>query len=338
MTQTGLRGIIERFPSCRIAVIGDMIADEYVTGRPVRLSREAPIPILKYESTKTVPGGAANTVNNAAALGATVLPLGVVGRDAKGAELRALLASACSDVSGLIEDAESETVTKTRILGGDVNTVKQQVARIDRDGGFRPSAAARAALDKALAAAAEKADVLVVSDYGYRTLSEDTAGLVRRISRKLRVLVDSHDRIGEFKGAFGAVPNESEAAALAGMAIGGQADALRAGEKIMAQMGLGFLLVTRGNQGMVLFEPGFVPRVIPISGSDDITDVSGAGDTVTALVALGLSAGAAACETAMIANHAAGVVVMKRGTATVSRAELLAAIARREGSQAGSQA
>ncbi len=340
VTMAGLKGTVEKFPSCRIAVIGDLIADEYVTGRPVRLSREAPIPILRYESTRIVPGGAANTVNNAAVLGATVLPLGIVGRDSMGAELVRLLKAAGADAAGIIEDPGMETVVKTRILGGDVNTVRQQVARIDRDAGFAPSAKGRASLDEALTAAVERIDVLVVSDYGYRTVSEGTAGLIRRFSRKIRIIVDSHDRIAEFKGAYGAVPNESEAATLAALPINCQADALRAGEKIMAQMGFGFLLMTRGNQGMVLFEPGYVPRVIPISGSNDITDVSGAGDTVTALVALGLSSGASAYDTAQIANHGAGVVVMKRGTATVSRAELLGAIAKRadEGKPAGAQA
>ncbi len=329
MTGKGLGKVIEKFSSCRIAVIGDLIADEYVTGRPVRLSREAPIPILRYESSKVVPGGAANTVNNAAVLGASVRPLGIVGADAMGSAVTRLLRAAGADTSGIVADPGIETITKTRILGGDLNTVKQQVARIDRDSGFRPSEKSRSSLESALRKAAEEVEVLVVSDYGYSTISDSAVKVIKSAARKAKVIVDSHDRIAEFTGAFGAVPNEGEAGRLAGMEIKCEADALEAGRRIIQRMGFGFLLITRGNQGMILFEPGADPKVIPISGTDDITDVSGAGDTVTALMALGLSSGATAYESAMIANHGAGVVVMKRGTATVSRAELLAAIGRK---------
>jgi rfaE bifunctional protein kinase chain/domain len=318
----GLSEILNRFDSLKIGVIGDFIADEYISGRPVRLSREAPIPIIRHESTVVVPGGAANTVNNASSLGASVVPLGVVGSDTMGSEVVRILGDSGVETGGIVRSADCETVTKTRILAGDLHTVKQQVARVDKDSGYSVSAAAEKALADAMERTAPDLDILIVSDYGYRTLSSAMASRIVDKSRSLAVIVDSHTRLSEFAGARGAVPNEAEAAALAGMPIDSKEDALSAGREILNRLGFEFLLITRGNQGMLLVQKGEESRSIPISGSKDITDVSGAGDTVTAVMAMGLAAGAPAYESALLANYAAGAVVMKRGTATVNRREL----------------
>ncbi|MHC5038731.1 MAG: bifunctional heptose 7-phosphate kinase/heptose 1-phosphate adenyltransferase [Planctomycetota bacterium] len=322
---TTLRTITGRLQEARVAVVGDMIADRYVYGRPVKLSREAPVIVMKFEEERVVPGSAANTVNNLRTLGAQVFAVGVVGKDDLGESLAGLLRSTGVDTSGLAF-ADCETVEKTRILAGGLHTVKQQVIRIDRDRNFTPDPASEETVCEALRTLPGNCNVLVVSDYGYRTVTDRARETILGLRDRMELVVDSHDRLAEFPGAWMVTPNEGEAERTTGKAILSEGDALSAGRILRETLSAEHVLLTRGNQGMVLFSSeGEIS--IPIFGTEEITDVSGAGDTVVALLAAARSVGAKGEEAARLANCAAGVVVMKRGTATCSRSELEEALA-----------
>lgn len=321
-----LRQIAARLREARVAVAGDLIADRYVLGRPLKLSREAPVVVMRYEGERIVPGSAGNTVYNLATVGAHVHAVGILGEDEMGKQVRSLLAGRGADVSG-ISFAACETVVKTRIMAGDRHTVKQQVVRIDRDTGFAPDPASREAVGDALRALRGKVNVIVVSDYGYGTVDARGRDAILGLLGETELIVDSHDRLDEFPGAWIVTPNEGEAEKASGVRIASPEDACRAGRALREKFRARNVLLTRGNQGMILFTPeGEV--TIPISGTDEITDVSGAGDTVVAFMAAARSVGATAEEAARLANAAAGVVVMKRGTATCSPEELAQALER----------
>jgi rfaE bifunctional protein kinase chain/domain len=322
------RRLIGRFPRLRVLVAGDLIADEFIYGRIDRVSREAPVLILSYSATEVVPGGAGNAAGNAAALGARVSMAGLVGRDAVGDRLLQALPRAARS-GGIVRSAAYVTPVKTRILAGGVHSAKQQVVRIDRAGG--PLTASMVRLVEArLARALPAADVVIVSDYGTGLITP--AGWQRVLAAARRspplVLVDSRYGLTGFAGMTACTPNESEVEALLGIRIGDDRDALeRAGRTLLERLRCRAVLVTRGSRGMALFEPGRPTDHIPIVGSDEVADVTGAGDTVIATFALALAAGATFGDAARLANHAGGLVVMKRGTATVSARELLEATA-----------
>lgn len=319
-----LREIVSGLGRARVAVVGDFIADRYVYGRPVKLSREAPVVVLRHEREALVPGCAANTVNNLRALGASVRALGAVGRDALGDRLLDALAGPKVDVSGVARTG-TETVEKIRILAGDRHTAKQQVIRIDKEDGFAMDAAAEEELCRSLEGLAGACSVLVVSDYGYRTVTEKVREAVLSLADRVEILVDSHERLGEFPGVWMVTPNEAEAEREAGRPLRTEADARESGRALRSKLGAEHVLLTRGNQGMILFSRES-EVFIPISGTEEITDVSGAGDTVVAVLSAARSAGAPAEDAARLANVAAGVVVMKRGTAVCTPAELAAAL------------
>jgi rfaE bifunctional protein kinase chain/domain len=322
------RDLVGRFASLRVVVAGDLIADEFIYGRVERVSREAPVLILRYDATEIVPGGAGNAASNAAALGARVDVVGVVGRDVPGRRMLDAL-PARATTRGVRRVADYVTPVKTRILAGGVHSAKQQIVRIDRAGtavGRRLTAQVESALDRATS----EADAVIVSDYGSGLI---TPALWRRVRRRRSgrsapvSLVDSRYALGEFIGMTACTPNESEVEALLGVRIGDDGEALeRAGRALVQRLECEAVLVTRGSRGMALFEPKRPTELIPIVGSDQVTDVTGAGDTVIATFALALAAGATFSEAAHLANHAGGIVVMKRGTATVSAPELLDAI------------
>lgn len=322
------RTLLSAFGRVRVAVAGDLIADEFIYGQIERVSREAPVLILGYGSAEVLPGGAGNAARNAASLGARVRLVGAVGRDAAGRGLVKVL-GACADTSAVVRAARVVTPVKTRILAGGVHSAKQQVVRIDRTGsGVTP--AVRARVERALVDALRRVDALVISDYGSGLITPDlweraraAAGRVPRV-----VLVDSRYSLGSFPGVTACTPNESEVEALLGVRIDDDPRVLeRAGRELLRRLGSRAVLVTRGSRGMALFEPNRPTDHIPIVGSDQVTDVTGAGDTVIATFAVALAAGASFGEAARLANHAGGLVVMKRGTAVVTRAELDAAVA-----------
>jgi rfaE bifunctional protein kinase chain/domain len=321
-----LAALVDSFASARIAVVGDMLADIYIYGRPYRLSREAPVVVVKHEHEEVIPGGAANTANNLAALGAQVVPVGVLGDDEAGTAVQAQLAAANMDTSGLITSAGTATVSKTRIMAGGQSVSKQQVIRIDREGNGGIEPAALGALRAAVEGLRGRVDGVIVSDYDYAVCSPPVIAAIRALADDLPVLVDSHTRIREFGGATLATPNEGEMADAAGVDVNDE-DALReAGRALREEVGLAALLITRGNRGMLLIEPD-ATHIIPIVGTADVADVTGAGDTVAAATMLGRVAGGSFLEAAWLANHAAGVVVMHMGAATLSADELRATIA-----------
>ena len=322
--------LLTRFRRLRVVVAGDLIADEFIYGRVERVSREAPVLILGYDTTEIVPGGAGNAASNAAALGATVDVVGLVGRDSAGRRMLDAL-PARARTSAVRRAGGYVTPVKTRILAGGIHSAKQQVVRIDRAGGTPDSLAARD-VEAALARVARSADALIISDYGSGLV---TPALWRRVGRSFPkskppvTLVDSRYALGEFKGMTACTPNEPEVEGLLGIRVNDNLDALeRAGRMLLKRLRTAAVLITRGSRGMALFEPKKATELIPIVGSDQVTDVTGAGDTVIATFTLALAAGATFSEAAYLANHAAGLVVMKRGTATVTIDELRASLGR----------
>ena len=330
MDAANLLALVGALRSRSVAVIGDLMADEYVYGRVARISREAPVLILEYDSTEIVPGGGANAANNVAALGGRAMLVGVVGRDEPGRRLIDAL-DARVDRRGVVRANTRATPVKTRILAGGIHSAKQQVVRIDRavpDGPDRPSR--RVFEGKALAAAA-KADAILFSDYGAGmvtpALVSKIKAVVKKRGRSVPMLVDTRYRLLEFRGLTACTPNESEVEHALGVRINDRLATLeRAGRTILERTGMQAVLITRGGRGMALFVPDTATIHIPIVGSDEIADVTGAGDTVMATMTLALAAGASFEAAARLANFAGGIVVMKRGTATVSGEELRAAI------------
>lgn len=326
-----LRKIIEAFPKVTITVLGDLVADEFVYGEISRVSREAPVLILKHRERTVVPGGGANAVNNLADLGVNVLPVGAIGDDEPGRMLVKFFRHKRIPVSGVLKDKSYATVTKTRILAGMTHNSRQQVVRVDREPENPPNRHLTRELFLAAREYLRASDALLVSDYGYGSATPAIVNALRQAGRRKVVLVplilDSRYRLLEYSGATTATPNEPEIEAALGFRVGDDWQKLvQAGEQIIEKMKLQSLLITRGRDGMVAFEQGRPPMDIPIFGSDQVTDVTGAGDTVIAAFSAALAAGATTEEAAQLANYAGGVVVMKRGTATVSREELLRAI------------
>ena len=326
-----LLAIVDAFPRVRVAVFGDLIVDEFIYGEIARVSREAPVLILDYDSTEIVPGGGGNAANNVAALGGRAVVVGMAGRDDTGRRLLEAMKPAI-DVSRVVRPREFRTPTKTRILAGGIHSAKQQVVRIDRASRSAVSDADRRAVAAKLEAAAGGCHALLVSDYGSGLV---TPGAVSRARRALRardggraaVLVDSRYDLPRFRGITACTPNESEVEQIFAIRIGENLRLLeRAGRDLLERTKAEAVLVTRGSRGMALFERHAATAHIPIFGSDQIADVTGAGDTVIATMTLALAAGGSYLEAARLANYAGGLVVMKRGTATVSAAELRDAV------------
>src|ERR1700733_1810669 len=326
-----LQKIVESFPKVTITVLGDLVADEFVYGEISRVSREAPVLILKHRERTVLPGGGANAVNNLADLGVNVLPVGAIGDDEPGRLLMKLFRHKRIPISGVLKDKGYTTVTKTRILAGITHNTRQQVRRVDREPENPPNRHLTRDLFLAAREYLRASDALLVSDYGYGSASPAIVNALRQTGRRRVVLVplilDSRYRLLDYSGATAATPNEPEVEAALGIRIGRDWEKLtQAGKQIMDQMKLQSLLITRGRDGMVAFDRGHAPVDIPIFGSDEVADVTGAGDTVIAAFSAALGAGASTEEAAQLANYAGGIVVMKRGTATVSREELLRAL------------
>jgi rfaE bifunctional protein kinase chain/domain len=323
-----LLALIDGFSSRRVLIVGDLIADEFIYGEVARVSREAPVLILKYDATEMVAGGAGNAANNVAALGGRARLAGLVGADPEG---RRLLASFAHGVERgqIVRSRAYPTPVKTRILAGGVHAARQQVVRIDRETGWPLSPDVSRAFAKKVAALADSCDAVVLSDYGSGLVTPLLAGAIRKAvfrrhrRRPVPVLVDSRHRLSDYRGLTICTPNESEVEQLLGISIDDDLDVLeRAGRLMLRRSRMEAVLVTRGSRGMALFQPRKPTVHIPIFGPDEVTDVTGAGDTVIAACALALAAGASFYEAARLANYAGGLVVMKRGTATISAREL----------------
>src|SRR6202051_307477 len=324
-----LRKIIESFPRVTVTVLGDMVADEFIFGEISRVSREAPVLILRHRERTVVPGGGANAVNNLADLGVNVLPVGLVGDDEPGRLLLRGFRHKRIPVSGVLKAKSYTTVTKTRILAGFAHTAGQQVVRLDREPGEGPNGHLRRELVLAAREYCRASDALLISDYGYGAATPTILNVIRekRGLDKVPVTLDSRHRMLEFSGITAATPNEAEVEEVLGIRIGNSHERLlAAGDQIAGEMNLESLLITRGKDGMVVFPRRHKPVDIPIHGSDEVADVTGAGDTVIATFTAALAAGATAEEAAHLANYAGGIVVMTRGTAAVSKQELLEAL------------
>jgi D-glycero-beta-D-manno-heptose-7-phosphate kinase len=321
---------VERFSSKTVVLLGDFVADAFQSGDITRVSREAPVLILRHRETQMVPGGGANAANNFVAMGAKILPITVVGDDAAGSWLLNAFQEKRVDVSGILQVKGWTTPMKTRFLAGWAHTVGQQVLRVDYEPDHPLPEAARRKIQSILAAKIKKADALAISDYGFGVASpQEVRSTLSKAHRKVPVTLDSRFRLTAYKrgGITAATPNEAEMEALHHTPIGKNLEELeRCGRATLAEMKLEALVVTRGRDGMAVFQRGLATAHLPVHGSDQAMDVTGAGDTVLAAYTLGLASGASPLEAAHIANIAGGLVVMKRGTATVPRDELLGAI------------
>jgi rfaE bifunctional protein kinase chain/domain len=323
--------IIDRFPRLTITVLGDMVADEFLYGEIARVSREAPVLILKHRERTVVPGGAANAVNNLADLGVTVLPVGIVGDDEAGRGLLHYFRHKRVQVDGIQKLRAYRTVTKTRILAGHTHSARQQVVRLDTEPEAEPRPRNVRDLITETAGYLRTSDALLVADYGYGAATPEMLKALRQSGAldNTVVTLDSRYRILEFAdcGITAATPNEAEVEEALGERIGDDADRLiSAGDMMIEALGAESLIITRGRDGMVAFQKKQDPVEIPIHGSDEVADVTGAGDTVIATFTAALAAGADPENAARLANLAGGIVVMKRGTATVTADELREAV------------
>lgn len=324
MMETNKKRLVEtvrRFAGQRIVIVGDSIADKFLHGSISRVSREAPVFILRHEQTETLPGGAANCAMNLVALGAHVSLISVTGDDESGGELRAKLEAAGVDIGGVIVSDKIQTTTKVRILAGHSHSSKQQVIRIDYEGALLNNEEIRTAILSSLERAVGAAGAVVMSDYNYGVVDSRVAELIRQTAT-VPVLVDSRFRLTDFNGFTAATPNQDEVENLTGSRIYSLPELERAACELKRRLNHSALLVTRGGQGMTLLEGEEEPLHIPAVGAQQPVDVTGAGDTVIATFALALASDASFTDAAHLANYAGGLVVMKRGTATVSAEEL----------------
>ncbi len=306
--------------------MGDLVADQYILGYTSRVSREAPVLILRYDSERILLGGGANAFHNIHTLGGIPLPVGVVGDDSMGERVLGIMREKNIETLGILKVQGWRTVTKTRILAGGLHTVKQQVVRIDKE----PEASLSLQVQREVASRflemASEADAVMISDYGYGVVSPKTGEVLKPWGERCPVVLDSRHRILEFKGVTAATPNEPETAAAVGKDRLEDRDVEWAGERLLKITGNKAILITRGKKGMALFLDTGEIYHIPIFGTDEVADVTGAGDTVIATFSLSLAAGASFLEAARLANYAGGIVVMKSGTASVSQIELLGAV------------
>ncbi len=319
-----LKKVIASFDRVRIGVIGDFVLDLYVYSLATRVSREAPVLILRYEGEKIALGGGANALNNVKSLGACAVPLGFLGDDNEGKKLVAAMEERGIPTHGIVLIPERRTVTKTRILAGSHHTVKQQVLRIDKEPEDKVPNEYRKKLLEKVKEALPHLDAVIISDYGYGTVDDALLELLSRWNGI--VTVDSRYEVLRFRKMTACTPNEPEAADALGIDCITDDNIIDAGRRLLELTGNQAVLITRGRKGMALFERGEQPKFIDIYGTDEVADVTGAGDTVIATFTCALAAGAGFYEAARLANYAGGIVVMKMGTATVSCQELLEAV------------
>lgn len=319
-------GSVDALAGRRILVAGDFLLDRYIVGQTTRLSREAPVVIIEHESDDVNLGGAGNAARNVRALGGEPIPLGLVGRDREGEQVVELLRAAGIDTHGILRDPERRTVTKTRILAGAANAARQQVLRIDRGGAYGASRIDR--LTRRAHALASDVDAVLLSDYGYATLAPAVrSGLIRAArSRGIPSCADSRYGLSEYQGVTVATPNEEELAGALGRILRSDADVVTAGRELLSHLNARSMVVTRGSRGMSVFEGTGHCRNIPPARPGEVTDVTGAGDTVASALVLALAAGTDILGAAVLANAAASVVVGRRGAATAAPEEVARAL------------
>ncbi len=328
--QDRLTSIVRRFPQHRILVVGDLVADQFLYGGISRVSREAPVLILRYEKTETTPGGAANCAVNIAALDSQPVLVGVVGNDEAGEALVQSLSRSEVDCTNVIRHPTFRTTTKVRVLAGQMHSTRQQVLRVDYESEPLSDDWVREELVARVAEQVRSADAVIISDYNYGVVDGRVADTIRSIAteRGIPVIVDSRRRLAELKSFTSATPNEEEVEQLLGHDFDSPQVLAEAGEVLRRELDYKSLLITRGSHGMLLLEEGAPPLEIPSVGAREPVDVTGAGDTVIATYTLALASAASFADSARLANHAGGIVVMKRGTASTSRQEILSSVLR----------
>jgi rfaE bifunctional protein kinase chain/domain len=322
-----LLATIDRMAGVRVALLGDLVLDRFVLGTPKRISREAPVIILRFEGQQDIPGGAANALANLTALDVETVPVGAVGDDEPGQALLKVLAQQGVRTDSVLKVPGYQTPTKVRVLGGGASSLKHQVARYDIEDTLPANGVWRERLLDSLQDAAASVAAVAISDYGYGTVSPEA---VQKIcgdsSGRPIVCADSRYRLRELAGVNGLTPNLQELEEVVGRQLVTDDEVAEAAEELRQRLGASFVLATRGNQGMTLVEAGRAPSHIPVFGCDEVADVTGAGDTVLAVLVAALAAGASPRESAALANYGGGIVVMKLGTATLTRDELRAAV------------
>lgn len=331
ITTSRLRSLIANFAEKRVLVIGDMVADEYLIGRPTRIAREAPVLILELDEERTVPGGATNVAVNARTLEADVFLAGVVGDDLPGQRLRRAISDLQMHQEGLMTDLQRPTSTKTRIIAGSPQIVQQHVVRIDRVDTSDLSEPGRGRIIDYIRQVLPGMDAIVLSDYENGVISPEIIEICIPVARQLNkvVVVDSHGSLFRFQGVTALTPNQPEAELTLGMTIKTQAELDEAGQQLLNGSHAEGVLITRGSEGMSLFEVGKPPLHLPIHRLDhasEVVDTNGAGDTVAATFTLALTAGASMAEAAYLANAAAALVVRRLGCASNTPKELMSAI------------
>lgn len=321
---TRLRKYIEDFAGKKIAVVGDIVADQFLYGTIDRVSREAPVFILRHDKTETRPGGAGNAAANVASLGATPLLIGYAGTDENSNLLSGALAERGIGLDRIVFDASIKTTTKVRVLAGQHYAPRQQVIRIDHEHQGGIASEIRDKLVAMVEASLSQCDSVIVSDYGYGVIDDAMFTVIKKIAgeRGIPLLVDSRYSLSKFTGATAATPNQDEVEQILGKGFS-DADCVRLANDLEMKA----LLVTRGNEGMLMIANGKTLRLSAV-GSKTPVDVTGAGDTVISVFALGIASGLDFADAAEVANHAGGIVVMKKGTATVTTSELIASIER----------
>jgi rfaE bifunctional protein kinase chain/domain len=315
--------ITDAFPDKKIVIVGDLVADQFLRGTINRVSREAPVFILRHDVTETLAGGAGNAAVNVAALGGKAVLVGILGKDLNGTNLKQVLDESGVECKYLVTPESFQTTTKVRVLAGQNYAPRQQVIRIDYENTEEIGPEIIERLKQNIVSATEDADAIIISDYNCGVAGPAVAGLCQRISgeKNIPLLIDSRFRLAEFGGATTATPNQEEVEQILGRDFT-EEDCL----KLRKDLNLEALLITRGNQGMLLLEKDEGPVVIEAVGSKEPVDVTGAGDTVIAAYALGLASGLGFPASARLANYAGGIVVMKKGTASVSSEELISSI------------
>lgn len=315
--------LLERFSQARVLVVGDLTLDEFVTGQVERISREAPVLILRHETTRQVPGGGANAVYNLAKLGAQVQAVGLLGKDDQGRSLRHLFDLAGVNTQGIFIDPDRPTVTKTRISGHSRQSVTQQIVRVDRKSDELPDPDLQLHMAEYIQSQVGTVDAVVCSDYGDGVL---TPPVITSALSHSRTIVDTQKQIQRYQGAMLFTPNLPEAEQAVGYAITNPQTLTQAGLDLLALTQAPLILITRGEQGMSLFDRTGSEQHIPAFNRTEVFDVTGAGDTVVTALTLGLTAGASFWEAAVLGNLAASIVVRQFGTTTTTPSEIKAAL------------
>ena len=343
--QERLLSLVDQFAGKRVLVLGDMVADEYIYGAPMRISREAPVLVLRWSGSSLAPGGALNPAVNARTLGAEVFLAGVIGDDEPGRRLRARLAELGVSMEGLLVEPGRPTSTKTRALAGDTQLRQQQIVRIDQIDTSELESTTRQGIITYLAETIPQVDALIISDYENGVINphvlEEALPLARALGKT--VVADSHGDLARFQGVTALTPNQPEAEATLGWEITDAASLDRAGARLLELTGAEAVLITRGSEGVSLFTQDGAPFHLPASTRPEIADPTGAGDTVAATFTLAVAATPRERATrfrdaATLANLAAGLVVRRIGCATNTPSELAVAICARDGNRGAPQA